>query len=185
MIDATVHALRRVNAGLALVLGVVLIVTAGFVILDITLRQFARSLGGSDEISGYVMAGVASWGLSYALTELAHVRIDLVRQRLAAGGRALMDLFSITVLAGTAVIIAVQAWPVLEKTLARGSRANTALETPLWIPQLVWFSGWLWFAVSASLLVVLTAVLVARRDLGTAENLVGAGTDTGEREDAR
>ena len=182
MTDAIVHALRRINTGIALVLGTVLFVTAGFVILDITMRQFGRSFGGSDEISGYVMAGVASWGLSYALTELAHVRIDLVRQRLRAGGRALMDLFSITVLAGTAMIIAYQAWPVLEKTLARGSRANTALETPLWIPQVVWFSGWLWFAISAAVLVALTVVLVARRDLTTAETLVGAGSELeGER----
>ncbi|WP_029059319.1 TRAP transporter small permease subunit [Stappia stellulata] len=177
MIDTIATALRRLNKMIALVLGMVLLVTAGFIIVDITMRQFARSLGGSDEISGYVMAGVASWGLSYALTELAHVRIDLIRYKLRAGGKALMDLFAITVLAATVSIIAFQAWPVLEKSITRSSRANTPLETPLWIPQVVWFSGWVWFAVSACVLVALTCALLVRRDFAKVEALVGPGSE--------
>ncbi|GGF05652.1 TRAP transporter small permease subunit [Stappia taiwanensis] len=173
MITQTLAALRRINHVLAVATGVVLLVTAGFVILDITLRQFALSFGGSDEISGYVMAGLASWGLSYALTELAHVRIDLIRLQLRQGGRALMDLFAMTVMAGTVTLIAMKSWPVLEKTLTRGSRANTPLETPLWIPQAVWFSGWVWFAVSSCILVLLAAILLFRRDFAGVDRMIG------------
>jgi TRAP-type C4-dicarboxylate transport system permease small subunit len=182
MIDILAAGLRRVNAAVALVAGSVLLVTAGFVIADIVLRQLGHTLGGSDEISGYVMAGLASWGLSYALSELAHVRIDLIRQRLQSRGRAVMDVFAMLVSSGAVLVIAFQAWPVLEKSLARGSRANTPLETPLWIPQVVWFSGWVWFAVTCCVLSLLALAALAGRDYGRVDALIGA---RGEAEDAQ
>lgn len=147
------------------------------IIAEILLREAGISLGGAEEISGYVMAGVASWGMSYALTELAHVRIDLIRLRLQERGKALMDLLAIVALAAVATVVAVQAWPVLSKTIARGSTANTPLETPLWIPQVVWFSGWVWFALCSCMLVILTLVLLMRRDLEKADALVGARSE--------
>ena len=148
---------RQANAVVALAVGVLLAVTALFILADITLRQFGRSLGGSDEIAGYVMAITASWGLGYALVELAHVRIDLVHRRLPGAGRALFDVIAIAALALTVALVAFQCWPVLEKSLERGSRANTPLETPLWIPQSLWFGGWIWFATTA--LVLLAAAI--------------------------
>ena len=148
---------RRANAVVALAVGVLLAATALFILVDITLRQLGRSLGGSDEIAGYVMAITASWGLGYALVELAHVRIDLVHRRLPGAGRALLDVIAIAALALTVALVAFQCWPVLGKSLSRGSRANTPLETPLWIPQSLWFGGWIWFAATA--LVLLAAAV--------------------------
>ena len=82
--------LSRMNYAIALIGGVVLLATVIFILVDIFLRQFAgRGLGGSDEISGYVIAGVAAWGFSYALVERAHVRIDVLTGRLPAAGRAI------------------------------------------------------------------------------------------------
>lgn len=125
-----------------------------FILLDITLRQLGDSLGGSDEISGYVMAITASWGLSYTLLERAHVRIDLLRLRMPTGGRAFLDILAIATLAITVTVVAFEAWPVLAKSLESHSLANTSLATPLWIPQTIWFVGWVWFAVSASIMLV-------------------------------
>ncbi|MDO5622951.1 MAG: TRAP transporter small permease [Paracoccus sp. (in: a-proteobacteria)] len=161
------HALlRRVNRYVALILGLVLIATVLFILTDVMLRAMGRgSLGGSDEISGYVVAAVASWGLSFALLERAHVRIDFIRQKLAQGGQIAMDIFALIVTNAVIVLIAVHCWPVLEKTLARGAKANTPLETPLWIPQGIWFSGWVWFAVTATLLtlIALSYMLTGQR----------------------
>jgi len=64
------HALRFVEGGnrlIVLVLGSILGLCVALVIVDITLRKFGSSLGGTDEISGYVMALVTAWGMSYAL----------------------------------------------------------------------------------------------------------------------
>jgi len=154
---------HRANEFVALAVGAMLVLTALFILTDVTLRQLGSSLGGSDEIAGYAMAITASWGLGYALMKLAHVRIDLVHRRLPGGGRALLDVVAIASLALTVALVAFQCWPVLEKSLSRGSRANTPLETPLWIPQSLWFGGWVWFAASASLMLAAAIGLLLQR----------------------
>jgi len=171
-------ALRRANRLIALILGAVLVATVAFILLDVIGRKTGwGSLGGSDEISGYVMAAVASWGLACALIDRAHVRIDLIRQRLSTSGQALIDIFAMIVTNGIVLLIAWHCWPVLEKTLARGSRANTPLETPLWIPQGIWFSGWAWFALTATTLsLIALAYFVAGRSAHLAAS-IGLGSE--------
>ena len=107
------------------------------------------------------MAIATSWGMSYALTNLTHVRIDLVRARGSAPVRAWFDAVSILSLAAVAVTIGYRGWPVLAKSIKNGSTANTTLETPLWIPQSLWMAGWLWFALSGVVLAVVVCVFLA------------------------
>ena len=181
MIDATLGALRRANRAIALILGAGLILTVLFILTDVILRKLgSASLGGSDEISGYVMAAVASWGLACALLERAHVRIDVIRLKLAPPAQMAMDLFAMLVTNGVVLLIAWQSWPVLGKTLERGSRANTPLETPLWIPQGIWFAGWLWFAISATALSLIGIAFLraARRD--DFDTVLGIGSEVPE-----
>jgi len=150
--------LQRLNERLAIAAGILLLVSVLVTLFDIIARPFEMSLGGTDELSGYAMAIATSWGISYALTSMAHVRIDLLRARCDSRGQALFDTVAILALAGVATVIAYRVWPVLAKTLKNGSTANTTLETPLWIPQSLWMAGWVWFAVSA--IVIALSVIV-------------------------
>lgn len=158
--------LQRLNERLAIAAGILLLVSVVVTLIDIIARPFEMSLGGTDELSGYAMAIATSWGVSYALTSMAHVRIDLLRARCASRGQALFDTVAILALAGVAAVIAYRVWPVLAKTLKNGSTANTTLETPLWIPQTLWMAGWMWFAVSAIVIAlsVITYVLTGKFD---------------------
>ena len=153
--------LQRVNERLAVAAGLLLLVSVTVTLFDIVTRPFGLSLGGTDELSGYAMAIATSWGVSYALTSLAHVRIDLVRTRCSSRLQALFDMVAILSLAGVATIIAYRGWPVLSKTIETNATANTTLETPLWIPQSLWFAGWVWFALSALVLAVCVVVFIA------------------------
>lgn len=176
VVETAIVWLRRLNETVAVLIGFALLATIAFILLEIVLRQFNASLGGSDEISGYVMAGATSWGMAYALTTLAHVRIDLARLRMKPMGRAMLDILAMTALTATALIIAVQTWPVLSKTLQSNARANTPLETPLWIPQTIWWSGWIWFSLTSSALFICAVIMLLRRDLAQVENIIGAGS---------
>ena len=166
--------LRRINRGIALLVGLGLLACAAFVLADIVMRQLGSSFGGTDEISGYVMALTTSWGMAYTLLELGHVRIDLLRSRTGTLGKALFDVFSMVVLTGTISFIAIKAWPVVERSLANGSRANTPLETPLAWVQLPWFLGWLWFAIMAAVLTLAALSLVLKHRAAETEPMVGA-----------
>ncbi len=169
-----IETLRRLNRGIAILVGLGLLGCAGFVLLDIVMRQVSTSLGGTEEIAGYTMALATSWGMAFTLLELGHIRIDLLRTRAASFGRALFDVFSMTVMSGVIVLIAIKAWPVVERSLTNDSRANTPLETPLVWVQLPWFMGWVWFAV-VSCLVTLAALSLLLKGRGAeTEDFAGA-----------
>jgi hypothetical protein len=110
------------------------------------------------------------------------VRIDVLRVRLAPPGRVLFDLASLLILAAVISLIAVKCWPVLEKSLANASRANTPLETPLWWVQLPWLAGWVWFAVMSWLVFLAALAMVARRDWQVAEGAIGTVGELAEAE---
>lgn len=166
--------LRRINKGVALLVGLGLLACAGFVLLDIVMRQIGTSLGGTEEIAGYAMAIATSWGMGYTLLELGHVRIDLLRSRMQSFGRALFDVFAMVVMSGVVVTIAIKAWPVVERSLVNGSRANTPLETPLALVQVPWFAGWVWFAVMSCIVTLAALSLIVRGRAAETEPMVGA-----------
>jgi TRAP-type C4-dicarboxylate transport system permease small subunit len=166
--------LRKLNRALAILIGIGLLICVVFVLLDIVLRQVGASFGGTDEVSGYVMAISAAWGMAYTLLELGHVRIDLLRSRVATRGRVLFDLFSMMVLTGTVTLIAFRCWPVVEKSIANSSTANTVLETPLWLVQVPWFAGWTWFAIVSWLTLVSALVLFLQGKFDEIESAIGA-----------
>jgi TRAP-type C4-dicarboxylate transport system permease small subunit len=166
--------LRRLNRVVSVLVGIVLLICAAFVLLDIVLRQLGSSFGGTDEISGYVMAVATAWGMAFTMLELGHVRIDILRSRVAGLGRALFDLFAMLVLSSTVTLIALQCWPVVEKSIANSSRANTTLETPLALVQVPWFAGWVWFAVMAWLTFAAALLLALRGEFSATEAAIGA-----------
>jgi len=173
MTDRFLTRLRALNRAVAVLIGIMLLACAGFVLLDIILRQLGSSFGGTDEVSGYVMAIATSWGMGYAMLELGHVRIDILRSRVAGRGRCLFDLASLIIMAGTVSVIALRCWPVVERSISNMSRANTALETPLWLVQLPWFAGWLWFALMAWLTFVTALVMVIQGRFDASEAAIG------------
>lgn len=171
---ALINRLRKLNRAIAIVVGLGLLGMAAFVVADIALRQVHASFGGSEELAGYAMALVSSWGMAYALLELGHIRIDLLRSRTRGTLRALVDIFSMIVMSWVVITIAIKCWPVVERAVENGSRANTPLATPLAWVQIPWFAGWVWFAVMACL-VTLAAISLFVRGRGTeTEPFIGA-----------
>ena len=165
--------MRSANRWVAMLIGIVLLLCAAFVIAEIIIRELGFSLGGTDEISGYVMAIVTSWGMGFALLELSHVRIDFLRGRVNALGRSLFDLFSMFVLSGTITLIAIKCWPVVERSILNSSRANTPLETPLALVQIPWFAGWVWFAIVAWATLFSAILLVRQGEFEKSEIAIG------------
>lgn len=173
MEDRLLQTLRAWNRRIAILTGIVLMLCAAVVLADIVLRRVGTSFGGTDEISGYVMAIATSWGMAFTLLELGHVRIDILRGRTGRLGRSVFDLFAMTVMAVTVTLIAVRCWPVLSRSLANSSRANTPLETPLALVQAPWFAGWVWFAIVAWLTLLAAALLVLRGRFEQSEAAIG------------
>ena len=77
-------------------------------------------------------------------------------------------------MSGVVVMIAVKSWPVVERSLANGSRANTPLETPLAWVQLPWFAGWMWFAFVSCAITLAALSLTLKARHSEVEATIGA-----------
>ena len=170
--------LQRINEWLAVLAGGLLLLSVVVTLYDVIARQIGHSMGGTDELSGYAMAIATSWGMSYTLTSLSHVRIDLLRTRCQSLWRSVLDVIAMLALAGTAVVVAYRVWPVLAKSIENNSTANTTLETPLWIPQSLWMAGWLWFAISAVFMLVMVLKLFVSQQFDQIQQHAGIRDDT-------
>ena len=120
------------------------------------------------------MALGSSWGLAFALLELGHSRIDRLGSRMQGTLRALFDVFSMIIMSWVVVTSAIKCWPVVERAVENGSRANTPLAIPLAWGQVPWFAGWVWFAIMACLVTLAAISLFVRGRGSETETFIGA-----------
>lgn len=175
LLDATRFVSRIANR----LIGGMLLLVVALIVVEVVLRKLGlASLRGVTEYSGYVLAILSSWTLAHTLIERAHIRIDLGYSKMPPVARTLLDLVSIFSVVLVGWVIALHAWPVLARSWSNGSLANTPLSTPLWIPQLIWALGYIWFAIAASVLgvrAVLAALLQGRAEV---QALVGMTSES-------
>ena len=178
--------LQSIAAGVsragALIGGAMLLAAAVTICIDIFLRYaFARTVGGADELAGYALAIAGAWGLSMALLSRSHIRIDTVYVRVKSRAvRATLDVLSVAAFAVFAALVAWHGWGVLRLSYESGSRSQSALETPLAIPQAVWLAGLAFFFAVALLLLARALVAWARGDLDGLFRLIGSKSATVE-----
>jgi TRAP-type C4-dicarboxylate transport system permease small subunit len=137
-------------------------------------RLLGLTMGGSDEISGYLFAISTALAMPYALLHRANVRIDALYMHLPARLRAILDLFGIGLLAIFAGAVTWRAALSLSVTWVNGSRAITPLQTPLIVPQSMWFAGWLLFCLCLALVLYGMITATLRGDLARVQKLGGA-----------
>jgi TRAP-type C4-dicarboxylate transport system permease small subunit len=117
---------------------------------EILLRKFAGvSLQGVDEIGGYTLAIFSALSFAWALVAKSHARVDFLLGRMPATVRALLNASAYLLLAGFSAYTAWRGYTVLDESLEFQARANSPLQTPLWIPQAAWLAGLVGFALAA------------------------------------
>lgn len=132
--------MKRLETAGAWLFGLVFVVLSLAVTLEVTLRKVMNvSLQGVDELGGYALAVGSALAFSLALVARAHIRIDLVHERLPRALRVPMNLVAVLTLAATATALPVLAWFALSDSISMNSTAQTPWATPLRWPQSVWF----------------------------------------------
>ena len=128
-------------------------------------KLFHFSLQGIDEIGGYTLAISSAIGFSYTLITRGHTRIDFLVSKLPVKGRAVMNTIAMVTLALMALFAIYRGYDVLAETIEFQSTATTPLQTPLWIPQTMWFVGWALFAIISTYMAAhATWLLIRGRD---------------------
>jgi len=167
-----VRGLRRLAesaaALMAYVAGWNYVACAAFITFDVVARAFfGFSSKATVEITGYMLAGGIAWGLAHALARRAHIRVDVLLNRLPVRLRAPLHLVALALLGALAAFVAWAAWALVDESALFGAHDNSALRVPLVAPQGIWA-----FGISA--FVVMTAVLLLESALAL---LAGRGTE--------
>ena len=142
--------IRKINVLLSLVGGYVLLLLSLVIVFEILARKlFSFSLQGVDEIGGYVVAGTGAFGFAYALIERTHTRIDIVLGHVPRLLRNSLNIFTYALVTGAALFITRYAYQALNESLLFNGHSPTPLQTPMWIPQGIWFAGLIVFSGTA------------------------------------
>ena len=125
----------------ATLFGVVFLLLSFAVAVETTMRKvFNVSLQGVDELGGYCLAVGASLAFTLALVSRAHIRIDLIHDRLSRGPRIALNVLSMLTITATALLLLAMAYYSLRDSIALNSTAQTPWATPIKYPQMVWIA---------------------------------------------
>ncbi|MBT4088909.1 MAG: TRAP transporter small permease [Deltaproteobacteria bacterium] len=128
--------------------GFLLLATCVLITVEILLRKILNfSILGVDEITGYVLAIVSAWIFGFSAIKGAHIRVDSIIALLPSKIIKSLDLLASFSLFLLALILTYHAMNVLSMSFTYNSKAISPLQTPLWIPQLAWFLGNIFFTV--------------------------------------
>ncbi len=171
---ALLSALSRAGAWF----GGLLLFAASFMIgAEVLLRKFAGiSIGGADELSGYVLAISSAWAFGFSLLARAHIRIDTLYALLPQRFQALLDIVALGATTFFFGFTAWFAWAHLMRTVSLNARSMTPMQTPLVYPQSLWVAGLLAFVLLAALLWLRSLLAVLTGDLATSARLIGSRT---------
>ncbi|MFQ3622265.1 MAG: TRAP transporter small permease [Acetobacteraceae bacterium] len=171
--DRLAYKITRVLAWLA---GAAILVGCGLLItLDVVTRAiFRRGMVESFEISGYALAAAVGLGMAYSVTSKSNIRVDILLERLPAGLRRALDLAAALALAAAAAALVWFTFGTLALSWSMGARSVSTLQTPMVIPQGLWWAGLFWFALVAALVPLLAVRALLRRDFALFDRLVGS-----------
>ena len=153
-LDRLTEAASRASARLggAVILLSALLVTAEVFVRNAQVGPLAGVRLHAFELTNWGFAAAVAFGFSYALTQRAHIRIDLLYGWAPLPVRATLDAAALLSLAAMACFMAWHGWGVAAQSLKLGAMPNSTLRIPMAIPQAVWAGGLTWFAGIATLL---------------------------------
>ncbi len=177
MLDSLLKANFRISQLLVWIGGVALIGAAIMVTVDVILRDlFLVTLGGADEISGYVFAVSTAFALPYALLQRANVRIDALYIPLPVRLRSVLDLVALLALAVFFFPLTWRVWLMLVDSYTFWTKSITPLQTPVAVPQTLWFGGLLLFCITIVLVFLVALTRLLRRDYAGVHDVAGVPT---------
>jgi len=191
MLDRLLQKMEKVARFSVWVGGAMLIFAACMVTVDVTVRKaFSMSMGGADEITGYIFAIGTAWAFSLALLDRSNVRIDALYQLLPRKVCAAMDILGLLVLGGFMALVTRSAYQVFHGSLGWPfgdtdfwSVSVTPLLTPLAIPQGLWLLGLLMFMVTWVLVLLRALQALLAGDLAKVAGIAGPRTQQEEVEE--
>jgi TRAP-type C4-dicarboxylate transport system permease small subunit len=161
----------------AIAAGWLLLLLTVYITADVVLRKvFQKSIQGSDELGGYILAILCAFGFSWTLKNRAHIRLNLLLTSLPATVQVMINLLAYIILTAFAYAMLWRGAAMVLETAELNAVAPTPLATPLILPQGIWLLGITWFSIHLTLyLIQLIALIVQKK---TSQILEDYGVDS-------
>lgn len=180
--------MRRVLASLDLLArsglwfgGTLILLAAVLIGIDVFLRKvFVMSIGGADELAGYALSIGTAWALAATLLARGHIRIDSLYMLLPGTVRIVLDLIGLVLLVGFFGLVLWHGIGVFEQSWVSQSRSQSALETPLIVPQAIWLAGLGLFVVVGVALFLAAVARLVGGDRAGASTMIGTRSSAEE-----
>jgi TRAP-type mannitol/chloroaromatic compound transport system permease small subunit len=165
--------------------GWVFVACALFVSFDVLARKFLGvSSQATVELTGYMLAFGIAWGLCDALTTRAHIRVDVIVNRLPLALKVWAHGLALTFLAVLAFFFVWRAWAVVLDSWEFNAHDSSALRVPLVVPQALWALGITAFFVLTVLMLVEVVILLSLGHRLEVERMLGPRTLQEEADEA-
>jgi TRAP-type mannitol/chloroaromatic compound transport system permease small subunit len=165
--------------------GWLFVVCALFVSFDVLARKFLSvSSQATVELTGYMLAFGIAWGLCDALTTRAHIRVDVIVNKLPLGLKVWAHCLALGFLAVLAFFFVWRAWAVVLDSWEFNAHDSSALRVPLVVPQALWALGITAFFVLTVLMLVEVVVLLSLGRRVQVDRMLGPRTLQEEAEEA-
>ena len=146
----------------AIVAGYAFAVLSIVICVEIIARKFfSFSLEAVDEFGGYTVAIATSLAFSFALSEGAHTRIDMLLPAFSPRARARLNWLAAVLMSFFACFIAHRAWSAFVQSIQYGSVSTSVWQIPLWLPQSLWVLALAIFAAISLFIAIHASVLLA------------------------
>lgn len=143
-----IEKLKKSSEYFIYICGILLLSSVLLISIEVVLRKFFLiSFGGADELAGYTLGICISWSLAYVLFEKMHIRIDIIYNKVNKRLQKLFDVIAMTFTLAFIGLLVYFSSTVVYTSIIKNSTANTPLGTPLWIPQILWISGYAFFLI--------------------------------------
>lgn len=133
-----------------------------YITFDVVSRRFfGFSSQATVEIGGYLLALGTTWALADALSARAHIRVDVLVNRMPKVIRAYLHALALMFLFVFSVMLTERSWAVFALSWGFGSIDHSSLAIPLVIPQVFWALGFTMFSIGSGLLLLRTILMLA------------------------
>lgn len=154
--------------------GGIVFLTAFLICGDVLGRYLlGRSIKGTFDITGYMLAISTAWALAYAHVQRANIRVDIVHARMPRRVRAALDVAAAASIVAVALLLTQYAYEVFQGTFRRGSRVPFSVGVKLWYFQAAWLAGLVFFSLISLIVLLLGLRAVLGGKLDAARALIG------------
>ncbi len=177
---------QRISRVLAWIAGGMVLFGCSLLIsIDVLTRFFfKRGMVESFEISGYALAACIGLGLAFTVTSKSNIRVDILLDAFPRPVRVACDILAALSLAVIALTLAWFTWKTLAQSHAMSAKSVSVLQTPMVIPQGIWWVGLFWFAAVAIIVPLQATGRLIKGDGPGFDRLIGSLRVTEEIEQA-